>query len=104
MENQIKILLNFQNTPNCTINTADHSHQKNNNINYKKQQALNDLPQSTFNVAELQIKSPFYDKNKVCSAVNCKCPYHKRQWRVTTSKYQTNIKTIVLKKNLAKRS
>lgn len=42
-----------------------------------KQLAKDRLP-PVDNHQEISIISPFYDRNKICKAANCSCPYHKR--------------------------
>jgi hypothetical protein len=42
----------------------------------------------TKNNSDFKIISPFYDRNKVCKALNCHCPYHKKIKEEAIKKYQ----------------
>jgi hypothetical protein len=46
------------------------------------------------NNSDFKIISPFYDRNKVCKALNCHCPYHKRIKEEAIKKYQIRSRNI----------
>ena len=39
---------------------------------------LKKLPTLATGKSDINIVSPFYDRNKICKNINCLCPYHKR--------------------------
>lgn len=54
------------------------------------------LPTLAKGKSQINIVSPFYDRNKICKNVNCLCPYHKRIKMQALKKFraENNKKTI----------
>ena len=80
MENNIKNwflntqLQSGQNSWSEKVLKLELSKNRNQKVGFGK---LDKIPEVKSN-KHINVSSPFYDRNKVCKAVNCKCPYHRR--------------------------